>query len=76
MGYTANSGGQVVRKLRLGDEIDDHCVKCKRITNHLIVSFLEGEPAKVRCRSCYHEHDYLHAIAPPPRRRTKKPSAG
>ena len=27
---------------RLGDDIDDFCVKCKRITNHSIVSLLDG----------------------------------
>ena len=27
---------------RLGDDIDDFCVKCKRITNHSIVSLLNG----------------------------------
>jgi hypothetical protein len=51
--------------LRLGDEIDDYCVKCRRITNHLVVSMLNREPAKVRCRTCYHEHDYRREEAPP-----------
>ncbi|MCL5746587.1 MAG: hypothetical protein M1541_22095, partial [Acidobacteria bacterium] len=53
--------------LRLGDEIDDYCVKCRRLTNHLIVSLLSAEPAKVRCRSCYSDHDYRHEQAPPPK---------
>lgn len=51
--------------LRLGDVIDDFCVKCKRLTNHAIVSMLGHDPAKVRCRTCYHEHDYRHEEAPP-----------
>ncbi len=63
-----------MRKLRLGDDIDDHCVKCKRITNHVIVAFMSGEPAKVRCRSCYNEHDYLHEQAPP-KKSAKKPAS-
>jgi hypothetical protein len=50
--------------LRLGDEIDDYCSKCRMITNHAIVSLVGGEPAKMRCRTCYHEHDYKHAQAP------------
>lgn len=62
-----------MRKLRLGDDVDDHCVKCKRITNHVIVSLVDERPAKVRCRSCYHEHDYLQGVAPPPRRRMQSP---
>jgi hypothetical protein len=50
---------------RLGDEIDDHCVKCRRITNHSVVSMVNREPAKVRCRTCYNEHDYRREEAPP-----------
>ncbi|MGO9094640.1 MAG: hypothetical protein ACLQGV_05400 [Bryobacteraceae bacterium] len=50
---------------RLGDEIDDYCVKCRRITNHSVVSMVNREPAKVRCRTCYNEHDYRREEAPP-----------
>jgi hypothetical protein len=57
---------------RLGDIIDDHCIKCRRITNHAIVSLVEGEPAKVRCRTCYHDHDYRHEQAPPSKKDLKK----
>ena len=59
-------------EFRLGDDIDDFCVKCKRITNHLIVSLLNGAPAKVRCRSCYSEHDYRHEKAPPTKKELKQ----
>ncbi|MCC7237814.1 MAG: hypothetical protein IT163_21080 [Bryobacterales bacterium] len=59
-------------ELRLGDDIDDFCVKCKRITNHSIVSLLNGEAAKVRCKSCYSEHDYRREIAPPSKKDLKK----
>ncbi len=52
-------------ELRLGDIIDDYCIKCKRLTNHAIVSIVDSEVAKVRCRSCYHDHTYLREIAPP-----------
>ena len=51
--------------VRLGDEIDDYCVKCRRLTNHSVVSMMNGAPAKVRCRTCYNEHDYRHEEAPP-----------
>src|SRR4029077_11686162 len=57
---------------RLGDVIDDHCIKCRRITNHSIVSLVTGEPAKVRCRTCYHDHDYRHEQAPPSKKELKK----
>ncbi len=57
---------------RLGDVIDDHCIKCRRVTNHSIVSIVEAEPAKVRCRSCYHDHDYRHEQAPPTKKELKQ----
>ena len=28
---------------------------------------LNGEPAKVRCRTCHSDHDYRHEQAPPPK---------
>jgi hypothetical protein len=59
-------------ELRLGDVIDDHCIKCRRLTNHSVVSMMDGEVAKVRCRSCYHEHTYLHEQAPPSKKDLKK----
>ena len=51
--------------LRLGDVIDDFCVKCRRLTNHSIVSLMSGSAAKVRCRTCYSDHDYRNEQAPP-----------
>ena len=51
--------------LRLGDVIDDFCVKCRRLTNHSIVSLMNGSAAKVRCRTCYSDHDYRNEQAPP-----------
>jgi hypothetical protein len=60
---------------RLGDIIDDHCIKCRRITNHSIVSLMNGEAAKVRCRTCYHDHDYRHEQAPPSKKDLRKAEA-
>ena len=57
---------------RLGDIIDDFCVKCRRLTNHAIVSLVGNEAAKVRCRTCYHDHDYRHEQAPPTKKELKK----
>jgi hypothetical protein len=57
---------------RLGDVIDDHCIKCRRVTNHAIVSLVNSEPAKVRCRTCYNDHDYRHEQAPPSKKDLKK----
>lgn len=58
--------------LRLGDELDDYCVKCRRLTNHAVVSLMEGAAAKVRCKSCYSDHDYRHEQAPPSKKDLKK----
>src|SRR5690348_3956479 len=57
---------------RLGDVIDDYCVKCKRIMNHSVVSCVNDEPAKVRCRTCHGDHDYRHEQAPPSKAELKK----
>src|SRR5271168_3297562 len=51
--------------LRLGDVIDDYCVKCRRLTNHSIVSLLHSAAAKVRCRTCYSDHDFRNEQVPP-----------
>ena len=56
-----------MREPRLGDDIDDFCVRCKRIMNHSIVSVVNGEAAKVRCRTCHSDHDYRHEQPPPPK---------
>jgi hypothetical protein len=56
-----------MREPRLGDDIDDFCVRCKRVMNHSVVSVVNGEPAKVRCRTCHSDHDFRHEQAPPPK---------
>jgi hypothetical protein len=56
-----------MRDIRLGDDIDDFCVRCKRIMNHNVVSVLNGQAAKVRCRTCHSDHDFRHEQAPPPK---------
>src|SRR5215813_14385386 len=56
-----------MREPRLGDDIDDYCVRCKRVMNHAVVSVMNGEPAKVRCRTCHSDHDFRHEQAPPPK---------
>lgn len=56
-----------MRAARLGDDIDDFCVKCKRVMNHSVVSILKDAPAKVRCRTCHSDHDFRNEQAPPPK---------
>lgn len=69
------SSGKIMSEHRLGDVIDDHCVKCRRLTNHSIVSVMDSQAAKVRCRTCYHDHDYRHEQAPPSKKELKKMEA-
>jgi len=57
----------LMRASRLGDDIDDFCVKCKRVMNHAVVSLLNDRPAKVRCRTCHSDHDFRHEQPPPPK---------
>jgi hypothetical protein len=57
----------MIRDIRLGDDIDDFCVRCKRVMNHNVVSVLNGQAAKVRCRTCHSDHDFRHEQAPPPK---------
>ena len=44
--------------LRLGDYIDDHCSRCKRTTDHAVVSMAGEEVLQVRCRTCGSDHKY------------------
>jgi hypothetical protein len=46
--------------MRLGDDIDDHCSRCKRSTDHAIVAMAGEEVLKTRCRTCNNEHAYRH----------------
>ena len=57
----------MMRASRLGDDIDDFCVKCKRVMNHAVVSLLNDAPAKVRCRTCHSDHDFRNEQPPPPK---------
>ena len=44
--------------MRLGDYIDDHCSRCKRTTDHSVVSMMGDEVLMTRCRTCDSEHKY------------------
>ncbi len=46
--------------MRLGDDIDDHCTRCKRITDHSVAAMVDEEVLKVTCRICHTEHKYNH----------------
>jgi hypothetical protein len=60
------------RDVRLGDDIDDFCVRCKRVMNHAVVSVIAGAAAKVRCRTCHSDHDFRNEQPPPPKIDSRK----
>lgn len=43
---------------RLGDDIDDYCSRCRRPTDHSVVSMNGEDVQKTRCRTCGSEHTY------------------
>ena len=61
-----------MREIKLGDDLDDYCIKCKRLTNHAVVSIVDEKAAKVRCRSCYSDHDFRNQEIPPSKKDLKK----
>ena len=52
------------RAPRLGDVVDDYCPRCRLLLNHDVAALLDGQVAKVTCRTCYNTHDYRHAQEP------------
>ena len=57
-------------EVRLGDIVDDHCSKCRMLTNHSVASIVNGDVARVQCRTCYYEHKFRHGKSG-----AKKPSS-
>ena len=51
--------------LRLGDEIDDYCTRCKLLLNHAVASMMGNTVVKVVCQTCHSEHPYKNAEVPP-----------
>ncbi len=52
------------RRVRLGDDIDDYCPRCRLIMNHGIVSMVGSDVKKVRCNTCMSEHLYRRGQIP------------
>lgn len=61
--------------MRLGDEVDDFCAKCKRLTNHFILALVGDTVARVRCRTCYNEQEFRNGVPVPPRPRAPRKTA-
>ena len=59
-------------ELRLGDIIDDHCTRCHLLTDHSVVSIVDGVAAKVECRTCYSSHNFRHGKSGPKKKKASK----
>lgn len=46
--------------LRLGDLLDDYCLRCRRLLDHAVASMMNGQVVKVICQTCHTEHAYQH----------------
>jgi ribosomal protein L44E len=44
--------------MRLGDDVDDYCSRCKRTTDHSVLALVGDDVMKVRCRTCNNEHKF------------------
>lgn len=55
--------------LSTGDPIEARCTKCRKNTDHIVVTMGEEGPVKVQCTSCNREHKYRPPTA------AKKPAA-
>jgi mono/diheme cytochrome c family protein len=51
--------------LRLGDEIDDYCPRCKLLLSHAIASVMGTTVVKVVCQTCHSEHPFKNGEVPP-----------
>jgi len=45
-----------MKALKVSDEIESYCGKCKMTLAHSIVALVDGAPAKVRCLTCFSDH--------------------
>jgi hypothetical protein len=41
-----------------GDSIKARCTKCRKNTDHVIVTMVEGAPVMVQCNTCNRQHKY------------------
>ena len=48
-------------ELTAGSDVESRCLKCKQITNHIIVAMVGEKVAKVQCNVCGGRHNYRPA---------------
>jgi hypothetical protein len=60
------------RRIRLGDDIDDYCPRCRLIMNHGVVSMVGEDVKKARCHTCMSEHVFRRGQIPARRKTAVK----
>lgn len=49
---------------RVGDQTDDYCTHCHRLTNHTVAALVGDGVASTTCRTCGFTHAYKGGKAP------------
>jgi len=49
---------------RIGDDTDDYCTRCHRLTNHTVSAMVGEGLASTTCRTCGFQHAYKGARVP------------
>lgn len=49
---------------RVGDEADDYCTHCHRLTNHTVAALVSDQVATTTCRTCGFQHPWRGGTAP------------
>lgn len=50
--------------LSIGDPIAGRCTKCRKNTDHIIITMVEAAPGKVQCNICSRQHKYRPPTVP------------
>ena len=45
-----------MKQLKVSDEMESYCGKCRMVLAHSVVALLDGVPVKVRCLTCSSDH--------------------
>ncbi len=52
------------KPLLAGDPIEARCTKCRKNTDHLIITIDDESPVKVQCKTCNRQHKYRPPTQP------------
>ena len=58
--------------LSVGDQIEGRCTKCRKNTDHIIITLEEEAPIKVQCNTCMRQHKYRPPTVPKKKAATRQ----